>query len=154
MSNNKIIYMIFHSIYFGTVASAFVVTTYHTSVMFSSRIVGTATATAVGWGNFGGGCAYIVTPILYNFVGQSWRGVLSLFAMSFIIMAILYYTLTVQKPKELSEEEADNCSLSFVQQQSELSTMSGIQIKPASDFKRGATYYQILYILYHIQFVC
>jgi NNP family nitrate/nitrite transporter-like MFS transporter len=35
--------------------ASFVITQYHTSVMFAPKVVGTANAAAAGWGNAGGG---------------------------------------------------------------------------------------------------
>lgn len=39
----------------GAVGASFVITQYHTSVMFAPNVVGTANAAAAGWGNTGGG---------------------------------------------------------------------------------------------------
>jgi NNP family nitrate/nitrite transporter-like MFS transporter len=41
----------------GAVGASFVITQYHTSVMFAPKVVGTANAAAAGWGNAGGGAA-------------------------------------------------------------------------------------------------
>src|SRR5207237_8100554 len=62
----------------GAVGASFVITQYHTSVMFAPNIVGTANATAAGWGNLGGGVTQTVMPLLFTFfavmvgVGQYW----------------------------------------------------------------------------------
>ncbi len=39
----------------GAIGASFVITQYHTSVMFAPNTVGTANATTAGWGNLGGG---------------------------------------------------------------------------------------------------
>ena len=39
----------------GAIGASFVITQYHTSVMFAPNVVGTANATTAGWGNLGGG---------------------------------------------------------------------------------------------------
>ena len=39
----------------GVIGASFVITQYHTSVMFAPNVVGTANATTAGWGNMGGG---------------------------------------------------------------------------------------------------
>lgn len=39
----------------GVIGASFVITQYHTSVMFAPNVVGTANATTAGWGNLGGG---------------------------------------------------------------------------------------------------
>ena len=41
----------------GAAGASFVITQYHTSVMFAPKVVGTANAAAAGWGNAGGGAA-------------------------------------------------------------------------------------------------
>ena len=48
----------------GAVGASFVITQYHTSVMFAPRVVGTANAAAAGWGNAGGGAAQALMPLL------------------------------------------------------------------------------------------
>ena len=42
----------------GMIGASFVITQYHTSVMFAPQVVGTANAAAAGWGNAGGGAAH------------------------------------------------------------------------------------------------
>src|ERR1700694_1495594 len=49
----------------GAVGASFVITQYHTSVMFAPNVVGTANATAAGWGNLGGGVTQMVMPLLF-----------------------------------------------------------------------------------------
>src|SRR5215216_6318130 len=49
----------------GVIGASFVVTQYHTSVMFAPNVVGTANATAAGWGNMGGGVTLIVMPLIF-----------------------------------------------------------------------------------------
>src|SRR3954470_15132015 len=48
----------------GAVGASFVITQYHTSVMFAPKVVGTANAAAAGWGNSGGGAAQAAMPLL------------------------------------------------------------------------------------------
>ncbi|GAB3456256.1 MFS transporter [Massilia terrae] len=48
----------------GAIGASFVITQYHTSVMFAPKIVGTANAASAGWGNAGGGTAQAVMPLL------------------------------------------------------------------------------------------
>ena len=47
----------------GVIGASFVITQYHTSVMFAPNVVGTANATTAGWGNLGGGVTQLVMPI-------------------------------------------------------------------------------------------
>ena len=64
----------------GVIGASFVITQYHTSVMFAPNVVGTANATSAGWGNLGGGVTQMVMPLVFAaFVGLgftdagSWR---------------------------------------------------------------------------------
>ena len=54
----------------GAVGASFVITQFHTSVMFAPNVVGTANATTAGWGNLGGGTTQSLMPtILILIVG-------------------------------------------------------------------------------------
>jgi MFS transporter, NNP family, nitrate/nitrite transporter len=85
----------------GAIGASFVITQYHTSVMFAPNIVGTANATAAGWGNLGGGVTQMVMPLLFTgFValgaGAWWGFRMAMFmpgAMMFVA-GIAYYKLT------------------------------------------------------------
>ena len=44
----------------GVIGASFVITQYHTSIMFAPNVVGTANATVAGWGNMGGGATLIM----------------------------------------------------------------------------------------------
>src|SRR5882757_5179388 len=44
----------------GVIGASFVITQFHTSMMFASNIKGTANAVAGGWGNLGGGVTNMV----------------------------------------------------------------------------------------------
>jgi NNP family nitrate/nitrite transporter-like MFS transporter len=91
----------------GVIGASFVITQYHTSVMFAPNVVGTANATAAGWGNMGGGATQLVMAILFAFfagtlaLGESlgWR--LSMFAAGLLCFAtgIAYYYLTQDLPE-------------------------------------------------------
>jgi NNP family nitrate/nitrite transporter-like MFS transporter len=85
----------------GAIGASFVITQYHTSVMFAPNVVGTANAAAAGWGNLGGGVTQIVMPLLFaGFVslgvGAWWGWRMAMFvpgAMMFLC-GIAYYKLT------------------------------------------------------------
>jgi NNP family nitrate/nitrite transporter-like MFS transporter len=49
----------------GAIGASFVITQYHTSLMFAPNCVGTANATTAGWGNLGGGVTQLVMPLIY-----------------------------------------------------------------------------------------
>src|SRR4029079_2354992 len=50
----------------GAIGGSFVITQYHTSIMFAPRCVGTANAAAAGWGNLGGGVTQIIMPLVFG----------------------------------------------------------------------------------------
>src|SRR5437868_1470840 len=49
----------------GAIGASFVITQYHTSVMFAPNVVGTANAASAGWGNSGGGVTQSVMPWVF-----------------------------------------------------------------------------------------
>ena len=73
----------------GVIGASFVITQYHTSVMFAPNCVGTANATSAGWGNLGGGVTQMVMPLVFAaFLGlgfsgaMSWRGAMACCSMA------------------------------------------------------------------------
>ena len=89
----------------GCIGAAFVVTQYHTSVMFAPNIVGTANATTAGWGNLGGGVTQIAMPmILAGFVAlgattsAGWRLAMVVPGVVLFLLGIAYYFLTQDSP--------------------------------------------------------
>ncbi|MFL6659620.1 MAG: MFS transporter [Massilia sp.] len=89
----------------GAVGASFVITQYHTSVMFGPKVVGTANAAAAGWGNAGGGAAQALMPLLVTAVvmlGVSeklgWRVALLVPGVLMLVMAALYYRFTQDCP--------------------------------------------------------
>lgn len=89
----------------GSIGAAFVVTQYHTSVMFAPNIVGTANATTAGWGNLGGGVTQIVMPlVLAGFVAlgatasEGWRLAMVVPGVALFLLGIAYYFFTQDSP--------------------------------------------------------
>lgn len=89
----------------GAVGASFVITQYHTSVMFGPKVVGTANAAAAGWGNAGGGAAQALMPLLVGalvMAGVSdtlgWRVALVVPGVLMIVMAALYWKFTQDCP--------------------------------------------------------
>ncbi|MBQ5947141.1 MFS transporter [Massilia sp. ST3] len=89
----------------GAVGASFVITQYHTSVMFSPKIVGTANAAAAGWGNAGGGAAQALMPLLLGAVvmlgvneALGWRVALVVPGVLMIVMACVYWRYTQDCP--------------------------------------------------------
>lgn len=90
----------------GAVGASFVITQYHTSVMFAPKVVGTANAAAAGWGNAGGGAAQALMPLLMGamvMLGVSetmgWRAALLVPGVLMLIMAFVYYRYTQDCPQ-------------------------------------------------------
>ena len=85
----------------GAIGASFVITQYHTSVMFAPGIVGTANAAAAGWGNLGGGVTQMVMPLLFGgFValgtGPWWAWRMAMFVPGLLMLfaGLAYYRLT------------------------------------------------------------
>ncbi|MDQ2820952.1 MAG: MFS transporter [Pseudomonadota bacterium] len=89
----------------GAAGASFVITQYHTSVMFAPKVVGTANAAAAGWGNAGGGAAQALMPLLMAAVimlgvseTMGWRAALLVPGVLMLIMAVVYYKYTQDCP--------------------------------------------------------
>jgi len=89
----------------GAVGASFVITQYHTSVMFAPNVVGTANAAAAGWGNAGGGAAQAAMPLLLAalvMAGVSetlgWRIALIVPGVAMLLMAWVYWRYTQDCP--------------------------------------------------------
>ncbi|WP_019990602.1 NarK family nitrate/nitrite MFS transporter [Rudanella lutea] len=89
----------------GIIGASFVITQYHTSVMFDKNIVGTANAVAGGWGNLGGGITNMVMPLIFaGFVGlgylptSAWRLAMIVPGIGLLLMAVLYWNYTKDTP--------------------------------------------------------
>ncbi len=89
----------------GVVGASFVITQFHTSVMFAPSIVGTANATTAGWGNLGGGIAQMAMPVLFGGIAAlgftdsvSWRLSMVFPGVALLGMGIAYYVFTQDTP--------------------------------------------------------
>ncbi|ATQ76591.1 MFS transporter [Massilia violaceinigra] len=90
----------------GAVGASFVITQYHTSVMFGPKVVGTANAAAAGWGNAGGGAAQALMPLLVGALlmlgvreALGWRVALLVPGVLMVVMAGLYWKFTQDCPQ-------------------------------------------------------
>ena len=90
----------------GAIGASFVITQFHTSVMFAPNVVGTANATVGGWGNAGGGVTQSVMPLLLLAlvslgVQQSlgWRLAMIVPGVMMLIVAVLYWRCTQDTPE-------------------------------------------------------
>jgi len=98
----------------GVIGASFVITQYHTSVMFAPNVVGTANATAAGWGNMGGGATLIIMPLIFSaFVGagyvnaQAWRYSMVIPGIALFIMAFVYFFFAKDTPTGNRNELAE-----------------------------------------------
>ena len=90
----------------GAIGASFVITQYHTSVMFGPKVVGTANAASAGWGNSGGGMAQALMPLLMGAVimagvnaTMGWRVALVVPGVVMLLTAIAYWKLTQDCPE-------------------------------------------------------
>jgi NNP family nitrate/nitrite transporter-like MFS transporter len=90
----------------GVIGASFVITQFHTSVMFAPNIKGTANATAGGFGNAGGGAANFFMPMIasgFTALGfcsreDSWRYAMLVPGVMLLVCAYLYYKFTKDTP--------------------------------------------------------
>jgi len=89
----------------GLVGASFVVTQFHTSIMFAPNVVGAANATTAGWGNLGGGVTQLMMPLLFGLLMTfglnqflSWRVAMVVPGVLLLLTAIAYYFLTQDAP--------------------------------------------------------
>ena len=90
----------------GAIGASFVITQFHTSVMFAPNVVGTANATVGGWGNAGGGVTQSVMPLILAGIvalgaSQSlgWRLAMFVPGIMMLVVAVLYWRLTQDTPE-------------------------------------------------------
>lgn len=89
----------------GVIGGSFVITQFHTSMMFAPKIKGTANAVAGGWGNLGGGITNMLMPVIFaTIVGfgytksEAWRYAMIIPGIMLLIMAFVYYKFTKDTP--------------------------------------------------------
>ena len=90
----------------GIIGASFVITQFHTSMMFASNIKGTAKAVAGGWGNLGGGVTNMVMPLIFAAIvgfgytkAEAWRYAMIVPGVMMLIAAFLYYRYTKDTPE-------------------------------------------------------
>lgn len=90
----------------GAIGASFVITQYHTSRMFAANCVGTANATAAGWGNLGGGVTQFVMPFLFaglTGMGLSsavgWRMCMVIAGAVCAVTGLMYWWFTQDTPE-------------------------------------------------------
>ena len=90
----------------GVIGASFVITQYHTSVMFAPNVIGTANATTAGWGNLGGGVTQMAMPlvlagVLMFGVGElvGWRIAMVIPGAALLLVGVGYYLFTQDCPQ-------------------------------------------------------
>ena len=90
----------------GVIGASFVITQYHTSLMFAPNCVGTANATTAGWGNLGGGVTQIIMPLLFSALLSlganayaGWRIAMVIPGIALLIMGFAYRFCTQDTPQ-------------------------------------------------------
>jgi NNP family nitrate/nitrite transporter-like MFS transporter len=90
----------------GVIGASFVITQFHTSIMFAPNIKGTANATAGGFGNAGGGAANFFMPLIASGLTalgfcsseDSWRFAMIIPGVMLLVCAFLYHRYTSDSP--------------------------------------------------------
>lgn len=89
----------------GVIGASFVITQYHTSMMFAPQIKGTANAITGGWGNLGGGVTNMVMPLIFAAIvgfgytaSEAWRYAMIFPGILMLGVAILYWKYTKDTP--------------------------------------------------------
>ncbi len=89
----------------GVIGASFVVTQYHTAVMFTPRLKGTANALTGGWGNLGGGVTNMVMPLIFAAIvafgyakHDAWRYAMILPGVMLLVMSYINYKFTKDTP--------------------------------------------------------
>lgn len=102
---------LFFRLLIGAIGASFVITQYHTSVMFAPNVVGTANAATAGWGNAGGGATQALMPLLLAGLvmlgveqGLGWRVALLVPGLLMVIVGIFYWRTTQDCPEGNFEE--------------------------------------------------
>lgn len=89
----------------SVIGASFVITQFHTSMMFAANIKGTANAVAGGWGNLGGGITNMVMPLIFAAIvgfgytkGEAWRYAMIVPGAMMLVVAFLYFRYTKDTP--------------------------------------------------------
>jgi NNP family nitrate/nitrite transporter-like MFS transporter len=103
----------------GVIGASFVLTQFHTSVMFAPDIKGSANAVAGGFGNTGGGVTQILMPLIAAGLvsaglvssEDSWRYAMIFPGAMLLVMARLYWKYTKDTPSGNFDELPERKSL-------------------------------------------
>lgn len=97
---------LFFRLLIGAIGASFVITQYHTSVMFAPNVVGTANAASAGWGNAGGGATQAIMPFILAAIvmfgveqAMGWRIALLVPGVLMVIVGFLYWKFAQDCPE-------------------------------------------------------
>jgi NNP family nitrate/nitrite transporter-like MFS transporter len=89
----------------GIIGASFVITQFHTSMMFAPNIKGTANAVTGGWGNLGGGVTNMVMPLIFAAIvgfgytkAEAWRYAMIVPGVMMLVIAYMYLKYTKDTP--------------------------------------------------------
>lgn len=104
LANDYTSFLIFRLV-IGTIGASFVITQFHTGIMFAPKIKGTANAVTGGWGNLGGGVTNMVMPLIFAAIvgfgytkAEAWRYAMIVPGLMMLGVAFLYYRYTKDTP--------------------------------------------------------
>src|ERR1700712_5742 len=99
----------------GVIGASFVITQFHTSMMFAPNIKGTANAVTGGWGNLGGGVTNMLMPLIFAAIvgfgytkAEAWRYAMIAPGVLMLVIAILYWKYTKDTPNGNYDDVGDN----------------------------------------------
>jgi len=99
----------------GVIGASFVITQFHTSMMFAPKLKGTANAITGGWGNLGGGVTNMVMPLIFAAIvgfgytkAEAWRYAMTVPGVMMLIIAFLYWKYTKDTPNGNYDEVGYN----------------------------------------------
>eukprot|EP01134_Creolimax_fragrantissima_P004046 CFRG4046T1 len=106
MAVNDLVGLCVVRFFIGFIGCAFVCTQLWTSNMFAKEIVGTANALSGGWGNLGGGAAYLIMPGVFDLITLNgtvsdnigWRLALLFPALMMLVVGLLLFFFSDDTP--------------------------------------------------------
>ncbi|GHA97123.1 NarK family nitrate/nitrite MFS transporter [Modicisalibacter luteus] len=120
----------------GAIGASFVITQYHTSVMFGPNVVGTANATTAGWGNLGGGTTQILMPLIFAGILMlgveqtlGWRLAMVVPGIVLFLTGIAYYLFTQDAPNGNFDELRERGELPKAEKEYSMASTFGAAAK-------------------------
>jgi NNP family nitrate/nitrite transporter-like MFS transporter len=99
----------------GVIGASFVITQFHTSMMFVPKLKGTANAITGGWGNLGGGVTNMVMPLIFAAIvgfgytsAEAWRYAMIVPGVMMLVIAFFYWKYTKDTPNGNYDEVGYN----------------------------------------------